>query len=124
MATVRDICVRALRKIGASDAAVDGQDISDALDTFNDMVHGWKILGADVEHVTQDLNDTFALADEFIEGTVYVLASRLSPDYEIPPQFDSDGWFRAIQAHYTTIKPVTFDAGLKNLPSQRYRRYF
>ena len=124
MPTVRDICTRALRKIGAADLAVDGDGISEALDAYNDMVHGWKILGADVEHVTQGLSDDFALGDEFVEGAVYVLASRIAPNYELPPQFDVDMWWRAIQAAYTTVEPVTMDSGLKNLPSQRFRRYF
>jgi len=124
MTTVRDICTRALRKIGAADVAADGDGIAEALDAYNDMMHGWKILGADVAHVTQALADDFLLDDEFVEGTVYILATRLSPNYEIPPLFDADMWFRAIQAAFTTIETVQMDSGLLNMPSQRYRRVF
>lgn len=126
MPTVREICTRTLRKLDVVPlgGAADGDEIAEALDAYNDMLHGWRILGVDVSHVSQDLNDTFALEDQFIEGTVYLLASRLSPNFQIPPQFDVDGWWRAIQAQYTTVDEVTFDSGLKDLPSQRFRRYF
>lgn len=124
MTTVRDVCTRALRKIGVSDVVADGDAISEALDAYNDMLHGWKILGADTEHTTQALADTFPLDPEFIEGTVYVLASRLSPNYEMPLSFDQEQWFVAIRAAFTTIEPVEMDAGLKNMPSQRFRRFF
>ena len=110
-------------QVVAQGEAPDGDQIEEAIDCFNDMLHGWKILGVDVEHTTQEPGDTFALGDEFIEGTVYVLASRMSPNYQVPPAFDMDGWWRAIQAAYMTIDAVTFDAGLLNLPSQRYRRF-
>lgn len=124
MPTVRDICVRALRKIGASDLSVDGDGIAEALDAYNDMLHGWAILGADVGHATQALSDDFSIGDEFVEGTVYLLATRLSPNYELPPQFDADMWWRAIQAAYTCIDPLQMDAGLLDMPSQRFRRFF
>ena len=124
MPTVRDICVQALRKIGAADLSVDGDGISEALDAYNNMMHGWRILGADVGHSTQELSDQFTIGDEFAEGAIYVLATRLSPNYELPPQFDADMWWRAIQAAHTSVDPLSFDAGLLNMPSQRFRRYF
>jgi len=126
MPTVREVCSDALRKLDVVPlgGAADGDEIAEALRAYNNMLHGWGILGVDTSHVTQGLNDTFPLEDKFIEGTVYILASRLSPNFQIPPQFDVDGWWRAIQAEYTTVNEVTFDAGLKNLPSQRFRRYF
>ena len=125
MPTVREICTRALRKLDVVPlgGAADGDEINEAITVYNDMLHGWKILGVDISHVTQSANDTFPLEDQFIEGTVYVLASRLSPNYQIPPQFDTDGWWRAIQAQYALIPTVTLDRSLTDVPSrQNYRR--
>jgi len=124
--TVRDVITRALRKAGVSNIgdSAHGEDFDVALDALNDMLFAWKLKGVDTEHVQLSGASTFPLGDEFIEGTVYNLASRISPDYQIPASFDADDWFRAIQAAYTTIAPVSFDAGLQNLPSQRFRRFF
>ena len=121
MPTVRDICTRALRKIdviGIGDAA-EGEEIAEAVDVYNDMLHGWRLRGVDIGHTTQEAGDTFQLPDEFVEGTVYVLASRLSPNFMVPPSFDADDWFRMIQAHYAEIEPVRFERGL-TFPPSRY----
>lgn len=124
--TVRDVITRALRKVGVSDIAegANGEDFELALDALNDMLFAWKLKGVDTLHVQLSGASTFPLADEYIEGTVYNLASRISPDYQVPASFDADDWFRAIQAAYMVIEPVSLDAGLKNLPSQRFRRFF
>ena len=119
MTTVNDVCTRALRKIGASDATPDGEAISEALDAYNDMLFAWKLFGADTEHVTQTLTDDFPLAAEYVEGTTYLLASRLSPNYELPQMFDADAWFRAIQNSLTVIDEATMPETLLTLPSQR-----
>lgn len=126
MPTVREICTRALRKLDAlgRGEAPDGDSIEEAVNVYNDMLHGWRLFQVDIEHTTQDVNDTFPLDDQFVEGVTYILAAQLSPNYTIPPTFNIDAWWRAIQARYMTIDAVTIDAGLENLPSQRYRRYF
>lgn len=121
MTTVRDIVTRSLKKIGvtAKDEDPDANDIAEGVDAFNMMLHGWKLRGVDVSHTTQDANDTFALASEYEEGTVYNLCSRLEPDYMVPASFDADDWFRAIQAAYTTIADADLGNALILLPSQR-----
>ena len=119
MATITDIATRALRKSGitAQDEAPTADEIANAVDAFNMMVHAWKLHGADFEFTDQESADTFDLGDEFQEGTVYMLASRLSPDYMVPVSFDADAWFRAFQASKTEIESVTFDKALTYVPS-------
>jgi hypothetical protein len=123
MATVQDIVTDALRKLAivSRDEEAQPEDITEGVRAFNQMLHAWKLQSVDVSHVDQVASDTFALGDEYQEGVVYNLASRLSPEYVVPANFDADAWFRDIQAAYMTIDSVTFDKALVYLPSDRAR---
>lgn len=120
MATIQDIIDRALQKIAVQSSDEDSTtyDAAKALNAYNDMTHGFKLAGVDLEHTDQALTDTFAFGAEYREGFVYLLASRLSPDYMVPASFDADDWFRKFQAANITIADVTFDAALTVLPSE------
>lgn len=119
MTTVRDIVERAHRKIGvvAQDEAMTADQAQAGLDTYNDMLHAWALDGITLSPAFADqaLADTFPLADKFREGTAYMLAGRLSPDYAAPVGFDPDDFFRKIQASYAVITPVTIDPALTHL---------
>lgn len=116
MTTVRDIVERAYRKIGV--VAIDepmGAEYADAgLDAFNEMLSGWELRGIALSPAFTDaaLADTFPLADKFREGTIYLLASRIAPEWSAPVAFDADDFFRRIQAAYLTVSDVTVDPGL------------
>lgn len=122
MPTMRDIVTRAYRKIGA--VATDEPMTADQGETGNDalnaMIFGWKLRGVDTEHTAKALNDAFPLGPEFEEGTVYLLASRLAPDYALPASFDADDWFRTFQAAYVTVPTATIPRALLRTPSQRF----
>lgn len=124
MATVRDIVEAAHRKIGvvSRDEPMDADSAAAGLFAFNAMVHGWKADGVDVEHTDQDLSDTFALASQFIEGSVYLLASRLAPEFQVPPEFDADGFWRRLQSTYATVPSLTVPAALQYPPSRDERQ--
>lgn len=124
MATVQDIATAAFRKImvASDDEDLTAAQIAQGVEAFNMMLHGWKLRGVDVSHVTQVAGDTFALGDEFQEGTVYTLAARLDPNYAAPATFDADDWFRTIQAAYTTIAESALERPVYLVPS-RYARY-
>ena len=123
MTTVLDIVTRAFRKIGVSGEgeALDGEAIAEGVDALNDMMHAWKLRGVNIAHVDLAASDAFTLPQEFNEGTVYLLASRLSPNYETPANFDANDWFKTFQAAYLKIDEATFPSGLTRLPS-RYNR--
>ena len=123
MTTTLQIVTRAYRKngIAANDTALTADEIAEGVDALNAMIYAWKLRGVDVSHVALAAPDTFALGSEYEEGTVYLLASRLAPNYEIPPAFDAEAWFRNIQASYWTQDASTFQLGLTRMPSQRYR---
>lgn len=122
MATTQDIVTRALQKcrITPVGEAPEASDAGHGLDAMNQMLHAWKLRGVDITHSDLGLADTFPLADEYQEGTVYMLAERLSTDYQKPRDFDADDWFRAIQAAYTTISTIKMPEGITRMPSQRF----
>lgn len=111
MTTVRDIVTRAYRKIGVGGHGEDleAAEMADGVEALNAMIFGWKLAGVDTEHTAVTPSDTFPLDAEYEEGTVYLLADRLSPDYEMPARFDADAWFRRFQAAYFTATDVTLD---------------
>lgn len=123
MATAAQIVDRALRKIGvvASDTAATADESANGLEALNMMLAAWKLAGVDISHTALAAGDTFPLADEYEEGTVYLLASRIAPDYEVPQAFDADDWFRKIQAAYTSITAATIPTSLTRMPSQFQR---
>lgn len=124
MATVSDIVTRALRKIGvvARDESATADDMAEGVATLNAMIHAWSLKGVDLAHTDYTSADTFDLGDEYIEGTIYLLAARLSPDYMIPPAFDADEWFRDFQGANMQIEAVDFESPLTTLPSRYGRR--
>lgn len=120
MATARDIVNRALRKariVGHAENA-SAADASAALEDLNMMLAAWKLAGVDISHTALEMSTTFPLADEYEEGTVYMLTSRISPDYNMPVSFDADDFFRKIQAAYLSISEVTMPDALLEMPSQ------
>lgn len=123
MATMRDIIHRAYRKGGivAFDAPMTSEEADEGLETLNSLLHEWKLRSVDISHADLTLNGTFPLGDEFKEGTVHILASRLSPNYQFPIGFDADDFFRAIQVAYLTIGTVSFDRSIYEVPSKKAR---
>lgn len=123
MTTVRDIVERAYRKIGvvAHDEPMSAEFADGGLDAFNEMLSAWALDGITLSPAFTDaaLADTFPLADQYREGTIYLLAERLAPEYSRPRTFDADGFFRKIQASYTVVPTTTVNSALLRTPSQR-----
>lgn len=123
MATVQDIITRAYRKIGvaADDEALTADQMAAGLDALNDMIHAWVLRGVDVRHIDYEASDNFTLEDEFREGTVYELATRLSPDYQAPVSFNSDEWFRDMRRCYMKVEESEIPTPLVRMPSRYWR---
>jgi len=119
MATARDIVERAYRKIAlkAEDEAITGDMLEHGIETLNSMIFGWELFGVDTEHTALAATDTLPLAARFEEGTVYQLASRLSPDFLVPAP-DADMFFRALQAAYMVIEESTINSAIIRVPSR------
>lgn len=103
---VLDIVQRALSKIGVVAIGDDpsSEDADEALRAYNDMLAAWKLFGVDIGYTEATLTSNFPLGPEFVEGTVYMLASRLSPNFQRPPAFNEARWMRALQAAYLVIE--------------------
>lgn len=123
MTTARDIIKAALTKIGVVGIGQEpsADEADEALFALNAMMYGWKARSVDTEHVELAMSDTFPLGNEFIEGTVYLLAGRMSSDFTVPPSFDADDWFRTLQAAYVELPTLTVDAALLRPPSREDR---
>jgi len=121
MTLTLDIVTRAYRKlgIGAEGEALNADALADGITALNSMMHAWKLRGVSLTHADLEASDAFSLGPEFEEGTIYLLASRLSPDYETPAMFDADDWFRGIQAAYAVARVVVMPPGLLRTPTGR-----
>lgn len=119
MTKTRDIVERAYRKVAlkSEDEAITGDMLEHGIDTLNSMMFGWELFGIDIEHSTLSATDDFSLAAKFEEGTVYQLASRLSPDYIVPAP-DADMFFRALQSAYMVIDEAKINNALIRVPSR------
>lgn len=126
MTTIRDVVTRAARKAGMG-ADVSGAEATAGLNDLNDMFAAWKLDGIDIwgddtanddfpdvatDHAAYAMDDAFPMPNAFIEGTVYLLASRMAQDYQFPVAFDPDSFLRKVQAHYTKIPVAAIDEAL------------
>jgi hypothetical protein len=119
MTTALDIATRAYRKLGISGPGdtLTAEELAEGIDALNAMIHAWKLAGVDTTHADLSADDDFPLGPEYVEGTVYLLAARLSPDYVTPASFDADDWFRKFQAAYMVIDTVPMTQ-FERMPSQ------
>ena len=80
MAKVLEIATKALQKIGvaASDESLTADEIVNAVDALNLMIHAFKLEGVNLSWVDQAAADTFALANEYHEGIIYLLAAFIT----------------------------------------------
>lgn len=104
MATMLDIVKRALVLAGvyAAGETPSAEDASDGVDALNDMLHGWKKQGVDLDHITLAAADTLPVDDSYLEGIRYNLAARFFEEFgteEKPLVIAHAGdTFRAFQA--------------------------
>lgn len=121
MATMLQIVERAFRKIGvkAEDEGLTADQLAHGLDCLNQMLHGWELWGIDLNYTDLTSADPFPLLPKFEEGTVYLLAERIMPDYAVPPAFSADDFLRRIQAAYMVIDDAVLPRSILRTPSQR-----
>ncbi len=85
MATAQDLINRAFRiaTVIHSGEAPGAAEIQDALTMLNQMLHGWKLDGIDLNHITLALTDTFPHPEDHEEAVVYNLVPRLCTEYGV-----------------------------------------
>jgi hypothetical protein len=121
MTTAQTMVERAFRKIGvkAEDEGLTADQLAHGLDCLNMMLHGWELWGIDLNFTDMTSASTFPLEPRFEEGTVYLLAERIMPDYAVPPAFSADDFLRRIQAAYMVIDEAALPRTILRTPSQR-----
>lgn len=121
MASVLQIITRAFRKLGVSGdgEALTAEMAAEGLDALNDMMEGWALQGINRTHTTLALAEEMPIDPKFNEGVTYLLASRLGPNYEVPPSFRPEPFMAQIRAAFLVIDEVDLPTALTRLPSQR-----
>lgn len=83
--TVYDVCAFALRKIAGIGETADADELSVAVEIFNDMVAEWRGAGADIGAPKKLAStDDLTVADEFIAPIKYNLTVRLAEEFDRP----------------------------------------
>jgi hypothetical protein len=120
MATCRDLVEAAYRKIGvvATDEAMTADQAQVGMDALNRMMHGLALEGIDVGWSDAELADQFALDARFDEGIVYMLASRLAPDFS-RPGFDDRSFRQGLANAFLIVPTAPVDRILRRTPLQR-----
>ena len=121
MTTAQTMVERAFRKIGvkAEDEGLTADQLAHGLDCLNVMLAGWELFSIDTGAGELISSSTFPLGRQFEEGTVYLLAERIMPDYAVPPAFSADDFLRRIQAAYMVIDDAVLPRSILRTPSQR-----
>jgi len=128
MTTIADIIEQAMRKIGVvgHGQTANGEQSRAALQTFNLMLHGWRLDGIDAWRMDaalgpptsgldpQDYEATadFPMPAAFREGAVYCLAARLAPEYMVPAAFSEEAFLSKMRAHLMVIDDAEIDPAL------------
>lgn len=120
MTLVSDIVSRAFRKIGvkSEDEALTADQIANGVDNLNAMMGGWPLMGINYTGSELEATDTFPLPQKFEESTVYLLAGRLSPDYEVQP-VEASRFHRALQAAFMEVETVSMPTTLLRTNARR-----
>lgn len=123
MATVLDIITRAFRKtgIGQIGETLTADMQAEGLDALNMLIAAWALEGVTLPSAALVQDDVFPFADKYQEGVVYMLASRISPDYMVPMTFDPERFMRLFRTATMAITAVTIPGGLTRMPSQMLR---
>lgn len=122
MATCRDLVERAYRKIGvvATDESMTADQAAVGMDALNMMMHALVLDGIDTGYSDLELADQFSLDARFDEGIVYMLASRLAPDFA-RPGFDERRFRQGMANAFLIVPDAEIDTGIRLTASQRSR---
>lgn len=125
MATTRAIITRALKELRviAPGETADADDVSDALDKLNGIMHGLETEGLTYEHTSLTLNDDFPFDDNLHNAAIMWLTMHIAGLFgrELTAKQAMDGMAgeEAIIAAYYTVPDSSFDTALYRLPGNR-----
>jgi hypothetical protein len=115
----------AYRKIGVVGHGMDAtaEQVAAGAQAFNLMIQGWRLEGIDfwLSPTVDPLAtlDDYALTEDapipsaFLEGTIYCLATRLAPEFTVPPQFSEEQFLPRMRAALVKIPTATIERTLQ-----------
>jgi hypothetical protein len=119
MATAGDIVNRAARRIGmlANEEALTSAEMTNALEAFNAMLHGFGPMGIKYVHTTLAQGDTVNVPDEQLRNVMLLFCRDLAQEYPVvlPPDLglDIERAKGELQAAYLVINPAVPDRALR-----------
>ncbi len=125
-ATAEQVINRAFRRINvlAAQEAVNANEMTDALETLNDMMFNFTAKGIQYVHVQLAQGDTVNVPDEQVRNVVNLLCDDLADDYgvNITPDLREDirNSKLELQNCYMVINPAVPDKAIR---SRRYGFY-
>jgi hypothetical protein len=83
MATVKKIAQRALRLLSITESGEvpSHEEMSDAVDSLNAMLHEWELNSIPLNHVDAGVDDTLPYPENHTNPIIYNLAIQLAPEY-------------------------------------------
>ena len=126
MATLNDICERAMRKIGvvAIDEPMTADQALHAQDAYNAMVAGWSLRGVEAPVAPATLSGQFPFPPRFEEAITYVLADHMAIDYSRPGMgMKAVQALRDIKAYLHVVPLADANSALMRTNSQRRWTY-
>lgn len=116
--TARQVIYRALRRIGvtAEGETPTAAQANDALDTLNDMLHGFSADGIACAHTTVALDSTLNFPDEELAFVRDMLCLQLMPEYGTINEIVGAAAAKArifMQARYKIVPEVPIDRALR-----------
>ena len=119
MSTYRQIITKSLRLVHAVEGGETptADEMSDGLETFNDMLTGLKADGVDLGIGRLGLDDDFPLAPEFERAVKFLLAIDLAPEYsfDVQPEvsINAAAGLAALRSAFVRLNTLKMDTGLR-----------
>lgn len=104
--TPNSVVKKGLQKLGvlAAGENLSGDETTDGIDLFNQMLHSWELQGVNLQHYDAASGDTLPYPQNHETAFVYGFAVYAAPEYEaqVPPAVAeiADRAFRALQNAY------------------------
>jgi len=83
MTTAKQIIDGAFRELAITQTGEElpSNEAQDALDKLNRLLHAWRLLGVDLNHIDVTLDETMAIEDDHVLPIIFNFAIEVAPEY-------------------------------------------
>jgi ribosomal protein L39E len=123
--TAKAFIKRAMRRLKYIKAGEEpsSRELNEALETLNQMLHAWELVGLIQGHTDLALTDVLTIPDSHLKGVTLLLAVDLSDTFDIAlPEMvflQAERQRRAMQSAYNDPPIVGVDEGLLHMAANR-----